>query len=150
MNVIINRLTMEKAYITKNQINKAHNFVEHICVKYRLENYFGAISVSFENLLALLDNQVFVSFSHCKGGVCFSFESESCDFRKINFDSENLDDYLSVFLIKSLSDEVNVSAKGDKLEMCFYVDGVEKEIAIGRREKIEAYSHRNSMVSKGK
>lgn len=139
---------MEKTYIAKGQTVKAQSFVEHICLKNHLENYFGAISMAFENLLYLANSKLFVSFSHCKDGICFTFTSDDCVFKNIDFEDVSNDKNKQIFTLKALSDCVKVSKNGDSLKMYFFTDPIEEELVISRKEKISAYLHKKVTLNK--
>ena len=131
-----------KIHIPKGNTYLFETFMERICENYKLYNYIGAMSMALEYALQLADDNTCVSFRHVKDGVCFSLQTDSGRFAAINLtDGDNTDDVS--FIIKHLSDAINISRNGSVMELFFSIDGVEDELVLKRKEKIKTYSLHN-------
>ena len=114
-------------------------FMERICENYKLYNYIGAISMALEYALKLANDNIWLSFCHVKDGVCFSVQTDDNRFASINLSDGNNDDDV-LFIIKHLSDSINISENGNSMELFFSIDGVEEELLMKRKEKLKNYS----------
>ena len=47
---------------------------------------------------------------------------------------------INVFLISKLSDKIIVSENGKKIELLFFVNGIEPELLLQRQEKIKEFN----------
>ena len=141
-----------KSRVALTQSYKINNFVENICQEHNISNYYGAISVSIERIIELI-NSFYVNeyenkcitfcFKQCVGGVSFSIYSIDEIFSNIIFDkSKELESEsdINVFLISKLSDKIIVSENGKKIELLFFVNGVEPELLLQRQEKIKEFN----------
>ncbi len=141
-----------KSRVALTQSYKINNFVESICQEHNISNYCGAISVSIERIIDLIisfygseheNKYVTFYFEQCVGGVSFSIESIDEIFSNIVFDKNKeleLDSDINVFLISKLSDKIIVSESGKKIELLFFVNGIEPELLLQRQEKIKEFN----------
>ncbi|MBR5253916.1 MAG: hypothetical protein IKV46_02615 [Bacteroidales bacterium] len=86
---------------------------------------------------------VLFCFEQCVGGVSFSIESNDEIFSGIVFDKNqelDLDTDIEVFLVSKLSDQVLVSEEGKRIEVLFFVNGIEPELLVHRQEKIKEFN----------
>ena len=75
--------------------------------------------------------------------MSFSIESIDDIFSNIIFDkSKELESEsdINVFLISKLSDKIIVSENGKKIELLFFVNGIEPELLLQRQEKIKEFN----------
>ncbi len=130
---------------------KINNIIENICQEYNISYYYGTISVSIEHVLDLITSfygnargkeEIVFCFEQCVGGVSFSIECQDEIFSSMIFDKEKgIEDLdVDVFLISKLTDKVIVLEGGRKLELLFFVNGIEPELLLGRQEKIKEYN----------
>jgi hypothetical protein len=141
-----------KSRVVLTQSYKINNFVENICQEHNISNYYGAISVSIERIIELINSfygkdyankYITFCFEQCVGGVSFSIESIDDIFSNIIFDkSKELESEsdINVFLISKLSDKIIVSENGKKIELLFFVNGIEPELLLQRQEKIKEFN----------
>ncbi len=139
---------MEKIYIAKGQYAKFETFMEQICEKNRLYNYIGAMNMALENVIKFANQDLILSVSHYKDGIHFSVQVDNDLFSSISFSDTTNADFETLFLIKSLPDDINISADGKSIDLFFAIDGIEEELAMSRREKIKAYSFRKVTVTR--
>lgn len=137
--------------VSLNNTYKINNLIENICQEYNISYYYGIISVSIEHVLDLVmsfysntvaKEEIVFCFEQCVGGVSFSIECKDEIFSSMVFDRnkeiEDLD--VNAFLISKLSDKVIVLEEGRKLELLFFVNGIEPELLLDRQEKIKEYN----------
>lgn len=124
--------------IYNNETFKIEQFVECLCRENHIHNYLGSISVALLSAVDLTEGKLNIIFQKDKKGVCFIIESESKYFALLSEDIQTEDN--SLFLIKSLSDEISVTQEGKVLTMSFYVSGISPELAVKRKELINSYS----------
>lgn len=137
---------MEQIYIKQGLFSDFETFMEQICEKKRLYNYIGAITTALENVLRYADCDTVISYSNYKDGICFSVTAESDKFSSISFSDTAGTDFESLFIIKCLTDTVNISRDGKTMDLFFSIDGIEEELAVSRREKIKAFSSKRTVV----
>lgn len=137
---------IEKINILSTENFKAEDFVEEICSRNHLYNYFGSISVAISTALTLVSGKISVSFEKCVGGVVFAISCKEDIFQDIDFRQIGDEKTNSLFLINSLTDEIEVKDKGRTLELIFYVNGIAPELAMQRKEAIEQYSLKEVLV----
>ncbi len=137
---------MEQIYIDKGNNTKLAKFLEQICNRNLLYNYIGAMDMAIESALNLVSSDATLTFSHHKDGVCFNLTAQSPVFHSLsNIDSDiTHSEYL--FLIKHLTDKINISEDGKTMELFFSIDGIETELVMHRKEKFKAYSFRKVAV----
>lgn len=137
---------MEKIYITNGQISKFESFMEPIYEKYRLYSYAGAIHIAIESVLNIVNQDIILSFSHYKDGICFSIEVNSDLFSQISFSDTKNQNFDALFLIKHLANSIDISQDGKIMKLFFSIDGIEEELSVSRKEKIKAYSFRKVKI----
>lgn len=124
--------------IYNNETLKIEQFVECLCRENHIHNYLGSISVALLSAVDLTEGKLNIIFQKDKKGVCFTIESEDKYFALLSEDIQTENN--SLFLIKSLSDEISVTQEGKVLTMSFYVSGISPELAVKRKELINTYS----------
>ncbi|MBR1774805.1 MAG: hypothetical protein IJ759_04680 [Bacteroidales bacterium] len=131
---------MEQIYIKKGQFSEFETFMEQVCEKNRLYNYIGAIDIALESVLKIADCDIVMSYSHYKDGICFSVQTDSDKFSSLSFSDTSNNNFESLFLIKNLTDTVNISRDGKVIDLYFSIDGIEEELAVSRKERIKSFS----------
>ncbi len=139
---------MEKVYITKGNYSGFETFLEQVCDKYHLYNYIGAIDIAIEKVLEVAQADVLLSASNTKEGICFSFEAKESIFSKISFSDRDNPMFDTLFIIKNLSDYIQISEDGKVMNLYFYINGIEEELVIKRRENIKSYSSNKLSMAK--
>lgn len=141
-----------KSKISLNQISKIESLVENICQEHNISCYYGAIVVSIEQILDLIISYYGSAFSNkvisfyfeqCVGGISFSVECEDEIFSQYIFNKDmemDEDTNLNVFLISRLSDQVIITEEGRKVEVLFFVNGIQPELLVDRQEKIKRFN----------
>lgn len=141
-----------KSKISLNQISKIESLVENICQEHNISCYYGAIVVSIERILDLIISYYGSAFSNkvisfyfeqCVGGISFSVECEDEIFSQYIFNKDmemDEDTNLNVFLISRLSDQVIITEEGRKVEVLFFVNGIQPELLVDRQEKIKQFN----------
>lgn len=141
-----------KSKISLNQISKIESLVENICQEHNISCYYGAIVVSIEQILDLIISYYGSAFSNkvisfyfeqCVGGISFSVECEDEIFLQYIFNKDmemDEDTNLNVFLISRLSDQVIITEEGRKVEVLFFVNGIQPELLVDRQEKIKQFN----------
>jgi hypothetical protein len=141
-----------KSKISLNQISKIESLVENICQEHNISCYYGAIVVSIEQILDLIISYYGSAFSNkvisfyfeqCVGGISFSVECEDEIFSQYIFNKDmemDEDTNLNVFLISRLSDQVIITEEGRKVEVLFFVNGIQPELLVDRQEKIKQFN----------
>ncbi len=141
-----------KSKISLNQISKIESLVENICQEHNISCYYGAIVVSIEQILDLIisyygsaftNKVISFYFEQCVGGISFSVECEDEIFSQYIFNKDmemDEDTNLNVFLISRLSDQVVITEEGRKVEVLFFVNGIQPELLVDRQEKIKQFN----------
>lgn len=134
------------------QTYKINNFVENICQEHNINYHYGTISVAIEQVVRLItsfyENELEIKdivfcFEQCVGGVSFSIECKDEIFSGIVFDKEKeleTEKDVDVFLISKLSDQIIITEEGRKIELLFFVNGIEPELLLHRQEKIKEFN----------
>lgn len=134
------------------EADKITALVENICQEHNIAYYYGSISVSIEQLLSLIgtfygdeveNKEVLFYFEQCVGGVSFSVECKDDVFSKVVFektDEIDIESDLRAFLVAKLSDQIIISKGGCKIELLFFVNGIEPELLVHRQEKIKQFN----------
>lgn len=106
------------------------------------------MNMALENVIKFANQDLILSVSHYKDGIHFSVQVDNDLFSSISFSDTTNADFETLFLIKSLPDDINISADGKSIDLFFAIDGIEEELAMSRREKIKAYSFRKVTVTR--
>ena len=126
--------------IKNNDALRVEEFIEGICADNHLHNYMGSISVAISTALSLSQGNITLCFEKCIGGVCFTIETEKENsFSSLMNQEANQDNEFS-FLINALTDEIEVKDEGKTLDLIFYVNGIDEELAMRRKELLHEYS----------
>lgn len=137
-------------------IHQVEKLIEEVCDNYNLNhNYLGCITVAlteaFNNAL-IHGNQnnpekfIQISFEKGPNGLAFTVKDEGAgfDYTKIpdtkDDGKEKVFPGRGLFLIKTLSDDVNYSAKGNEIEIGFKISSINYETAVDRIKKFKDYS----------
>lgn len=134
------RIMMKKdtLEIKNNDALRVEEFIEGICADNHLHNYMGSISVAISTALSLSQGDMTLCFEKCVGGVCFTIMTEKGNFSSL-LNADNQDNEFS-FLLNALTDEIEVKDEGRTLDLIFYVNGVDEELAMRRKELLHEYS----------
>jgi serine/threonine-protein kinase RsbW len=139
---------------TMDEMPKVIWFVEEICDTYHLnETYYGSILVSMEEAVknAIIhgnkkDRQktIFISSEWIRNGLKFRIEDEGDGFNTNAIpdpldESANGEHGTGIFLIKTLSDHVEYNAKGNAVEIVFFISSIEQETTINRINQLKGY-----------
>ncbi len=136
--VMMKKDTLE---LKNNDYLRVEEFIEGICADNHLHNYFGSISVAVSTVMNMTDGDVTLGFEKCIGGVCFTVAGKEKEtFAVLNQTTDSMEKD-SLFLVETLTDELDVSEDGSSVDLIFYVNGVDEELVAKRKELINAYSH---------
>ncbi len=143
-------------------IHKVEQLVEDICEEYNLNNsYLGCINVAlteaFTNALMHGNKQdpekiITITFEKKSTGLTFTVKDEGQ-----GFDYQSIPDVKDdgkekkfpgrgIFLIKSLSDDVNFVGNGNEIEIGFKISSIDFETAVDRIKKLKDYSKTTEKV----
>lgn len=140
------RTEIEKINILSTEVFKAEEFIEDICSRNHLYNYFGSISMALSTAISMLNGKISVSFEKCVGGVVFSVSSKDEVFKDLDFEHLEEDTTNALFLVDSLSDGIAIMDNGKTLEISFLVNGIAPELAMQRNEYLRQYSSKEVLV----
>jgi serine/threonine-protein kinase RsbW len=145
-------------------INQVEKLIEEVCDDFDLNhNYFGCISVAlteaFNNALIHGNKNkpekfIDINFEQGPNGLMFTVkdEGEGFDYKKIpdvkDDGKEKVFPGRGLFLIKTLSDDVNFNAKGNEIEIGFKISSINYETAVDRIKKFKDYSESAKKVLK--
>ena len=128
----------ETLEILGNNNTAIEDFIENLCVENHIHNYLGSISVALYTALHLTRGRIVLFFQKCTQGVQFGIQAEQDFFsiltKEFSKESETL------FLINNLADQISVHEAGKVLEMTFYVNGIDTELAFRREESLRGFS----------
>ena len=132
--------TMDTIKIEQNQFQILESFIEHVCESRHIYNYIGAISVTMENVMSLAKCNAEITVSSYKDGICFCINTENNSFDFNAFAAALSSENEQIFIISSLSDKAEVSNDGKTLSLYFRIEGIEEELFVDRKQKINTYS----------
>jgi len=143
-------------------IHQVEKLVEDICNDYNLNhNYFGCINVAlteaFTNALVHGNKNnpekiITISFEKKSTGLTFNVKDEGQGFvyqtiPDVKDDGkEKTFPGKGIFLIKSLSDDVNFVGNGSEIEIGFKISSIDFETAVDRIKKLRDYSKTTEKV----
>ncbi len=145
---------MEKLKINSNlsNITIIEGFVEEISEKYNLDQtHFGNILVSlteaFRNAVVHGNNndpekKVTLTFDPVQRGLSFTISDEGSGFNPDAIPSPvetNEEKGRGIYLIRTLTDEVNFIDKGKTIEMIFDIEGIGKKVMDERKKHFNIY-----------
>lgn len=145
---------MEKIKINSNlsNITIIEGFVEEISEKYNLnQTHFGNILISlteaFRNAVIHGNNndpakKVTLTFDPVQRGLSFSISDEGSGFNPDTIPNPVESEHekgRGLFLIQSLSDEVNFIDHGKTIEMIFDIEGIGKKVMDERKKHFNQY-----------
>jgi serine/threonine-protein kinase RsbW len=137
-------------------LGKVENFVDEICEAYYITNsYYGNILVAVTEAVtnAILhgnkknpEKQVRISFKGVPNGLCFTIRDQGngFDYRNIPNPMDALEGQEEnfgngIFLIRSLSDQVSFNAKGNSIEIIFFISTINQETTLNRITQLHKY-----------
>jgi serine/threonine-protein kinase RsbW len=134
---------------------KVEKFIEDICDLFYITNsYFGNILLSIQEAVknAIIHGNkldktktVRISFQRLTNGLSFTVtdQGDGFDFRSvpspIETESENVKACNGIFLIRSLADKVSYNARGNLVEVVFFISSISQETTLNRISKINQY-----------
>jgi hypothetical protein len=138
---------MEKSFeFRPSDFFKVEYLVEEVCYKYNVPHeYFGTIIIALQEAIHLLDpageeqKKLKIKFRKTPNAVIFRIQDGL---------QENYDLFLaaskraissSMFILKSLADEVKIDAKKDYIEITFKMSGISKDTFYNRSIQLENY-----------
>ena len=116
---------------------RVEEFIEGICADNHLHNYLGSISVAVSTALSVVEGNITLCFEKCIGGVCFTINTEtenSFSSDKIIKEFENHEEIMINVI------EIEIKEDGKVLDLIFYVNGIDEELAMRRKELVHEYS----------
>lgn len=135
-------------------IHAVNHFIEDICDHYNIFNsYFSnivtAVTEAVQNAI-LHGNKndpgknIEIIFTSRSDGLCFTIRDEGKGFNIADLpDPTDLNnDGLSgrgIFLMKALSDELIFLDGGKTVELFFNITGIDRELAVSRKEQLNQY-----------
>ena len=140
---------------TTNHLCKVEKFVEEICDAYYITNsYFGNILLSIGEAAknAIIhgnmqdkNKSVRISFQRIPNGLSFTITDQGTGFNywavpnpiETKTDSGNTGN--GIFLIRTLADKVSDNAKGNQVEIEFYISSISQETTLNRINKMNHY-----------
>jgi serine/threonine-protein kinase RsbW len=138
-----------------SSLNQLEILIEEVCDKYNLNhNYLGCITVAlteaFQNALEHgnknnPDKLITIHYEKNAGGLFFSVkdEGEGFNFKDIpdikDDGKEKSFPGRGIFLMKSLSDEVNFAGNGSEVAIGFKISSINIETAVDRMSKFKEY-----------
>ena len=139
----------------ESNLFQIEKYVEEICDEYNINtNYYGNILLvlteAVKNAIihgnsSDVNKYVNINFESKPFGLSFivSDEGDGFDYKTIKDPTDPLNDYrengAGIFLIHSLSDEVNFSNNGKTIEMIFKIASINYELAIKRVNALKLY-----------
>lgn len=122
--------------------------IEGICQDNNINNYFGAISVAMSQVLEIIisnnnpsTEEIDFFFEQCVGGIALGVRGKEEVFKQEDYTGgkdASIED-VRTYIIANLADNISVSEQGKKIELDFYVDGIEPELLSLRQELIKQY-----------
>ena len=145
-------------------IHQVEKLIEQICDEYNLNNnYLGCITVALTEAFANAlehgnkknpEKQITITFEKSSTGVSFRIkdEGEGFDYKSIpdpkDDGKEKVFPGRGIFLIKTLSDNVNFVDPGNEIEIGFQISSINFETAVDRLKKFKDYSESTQKIVK--
>lgn len=144
------------------ELKEVENFIEDISEHFNLQNtYYGnilvALSEAVENSIIhgnknKKEKKITITLKQVPKGLCFTVQDEGD-----GFDINNIPDPTDVknnpekkgsgiYLIKTLTDEMQYFDKGKKLEMIFYTTSINNEVYQRRKKQMQDYFKEKSQI----
>ena len=126
-----------------NNILEVDRFVYSICDTFNIYNYSAVISMSLlqavKNAIGQDGNsnsskEIKIAFDQCRGGVYFTISVDGGEF---DFCSQLSSD--SLFLMRSLTDQLTFSDNGSAVRLFFVINGIEASRALERITTLRRY-----------
>lgn len=145
-------------------IYKVEKFIEEISDLYHINNtYFGNLMIAITEAVtnAIVhgnasdsSKNVKIEFTSDKKGLAFKIidEGNGFDFRNLPSPLNGLNEEKNevgrgIFLIKTLTDELNFNESGNEIELIFKISSINHETSLDRIDKLKQY---NKAVGKKK
>jgi serine/threonine-protein kinase RsbW len=162
----MNRISKElRIYSSNENLSQVENFIDEICEIYYITNsYYSNILMAIHEAVknAILHGnknnpakQVSISFKSIPNGLCFTIKDEGngFDFRNVpnpieanDNASENIGK--GIFIICSLADQVAYNARGNVVEIIFYISSINQETTLHRITQIQNYFRKQKTMAK--
>lgn len=137
-----------------SEIHKIEAFIEKLCEQYQLTTtYYGNILIAITEAVSnailhgnkLNQNKIVtISFEYLSNGFRFSVEDEGEGFDYINFpDPTDITKELNgrgIYLIKTLSDNVEFSKGGTSILIDFSIENFNRDVVMKRIDKLRNFS----------
>lgn len=137
-----------------SEIHKIESLVEKLCDQYKLNTtYFGNILIALTEAVsnAILhgnklsaNKYVTVTFEYLSNGFRFSVEDEGEGFDFMNFpDPTDISKEITgrgIYLIKTLSDNVEFAKNGSCIIIDFVIENFNREITLKRIDKLRNFA----------
>lgn len=146
-----------------SSLNQLEILIDEVCDKYNLNhNYVGCITVAlteaFQNALEHGNKNnpekfITINFEKNAGGLYFSVKDEGNGFNHQDIPDtkddgkEKVFPGRGIFLIKSLSDDVNYIGKGNEVAIGFKISSINFETAVDRISKFKEYTQTSNNVN---
>ncbi|MCX6246348.1 MAG: ATP-binding protein [Bacteroidetes bacterium] len=145
-------------------LTKVENFVDDICEAYYITNsYYGNILMAVLEAVknAMIhgnknnpEKVVRLSFKSVPNGLCFTVkdQGDGFDFRNVPNPLE-ADEKVAeivgrgIFLIRSLADRVSYNAKGNVVEIIFFISSINQETTLNRISQIHRYFNKQKSLA---
>jgi serine/threonine-protein kinase RsbW len=139
---------------TLTNLHAVNQFIEDICDHYNIFNsYFGHILTAVNEAVqnAIMhgnhndpDKYVEIQFEQRPDGLCFVIKDEGNGFNPNEYpDPTDITNDGKIgrglFLMQSLSDELNISDGGSTIELFFNITGIDQDLAANRAAKVNSY-----------
>ena len=145
-------------------IHEVERFVEDVCDYYNINNsYFGNILIA---LTEAVENAIFhgngnqpskmvkIQFESHQKGVTFTIEDEGNGFDPsqvpdaTDFEGNPAKKGTGLFLMKSLTDDLKYTGKGNKVMLTFNITSINQEIYMNRLRQVNDYLNVGKKVTK--
>jgi serine/threonine-protein kinase RsbW len=146
-------------------LGKVENFVDDICEAYYITNsYYGNIMVAITEAVrnAIIhgnrnnpEKNVRISFKGIPNGLCFTIKDQGAGFDYKHVPSpidaaEGQEEKCGngIFLIRSLADQVSFNAKGNAVEIIFFISTINQETTLNRIQQLQQYFNKQKTLAK--
>ncbi|MDA3904922.1 MAG: ATP-binding protein [Bacteroidales bacterium] len=147
------------------ELFKVEEFVETISDVYNINNnYYSTILMSLDEAVRNaiehgnnfdIKKKVTISFKTDKGNLIFSVKDSGAGFKlSVIPDPTNPDYDISqetgkgLFLMKHLSDDLSINAKGNEVSLHFKVSSINKELALQRTSALKSFFQGSKQIVK--
>jgi serine/threonine-protein kinase RsbW len=145
-------------------MGKVENFVDEICEAYYITNsYYGNISVAILEAVrnAMIHGNrnnpgklVLITFTGIPNGLSFTIRDQGSgfDFKNVPNPMDALEGQEGnfgngIFLIRSLADKVSYNAKGNSIEIIFFISTINQETTLNRIAQLHKYFNKQKSLA---